>query len=375
MAITAVPSNQSAPAIPVRAPVPAANSQREQTLATPPSAITRISTEGKLRSELERAQVVEPTQNNAAPYANTVPRRSADEAVVNVNVVIPAPSPSVPSRPVDKVEVTEPVVESTARASRRAQPQVIRPAPPPERTDVPAATVVNRAGIQSSSISPSVAAPLEPSRVSQNATTPVTQTPPATKAPSALSLPTNTALPTQAPAAGERANSVKISRTASEFVAAFNETQSQRNPVSDSTTLVKQTQVAKALGVQVSTQRQSGADVNISTFTAGVARNSSAQKIDPNNAPALSAKEDTNDTRRLVHAAVAQGESNQSPTSRNVGALTETDKQAQTRPSAVRQNLQNAVQKNSEAVSLDGAGLGQSGLAKRLNVLANLITP
>ena len=374
MAITAVPSNQSAPAIPVRAPVPAANSQREQTLATPPSAITRISTEGKLRSELERAQVVEPTQNNAASYANTVPRRSADEAVVNVNVVIPAPSPSVPSRPVDKVEVTEPVAENAARASRRAQPQVIRPAPPPERTDVPAATVVNRVGIQSSSISPSVAAPLEPSRVSQNVTKPVTKTTLVTKAPSALPL-AATALPTQAPAAGGRANSVKISRTASEFVAAFNEIQSQRNPVSDSTTLVKQTQVAKALGVQVSTQRQSGVDVNISTFTAGVARNSSAQKIDPNNAPALSAKEDTNDTRRLVHAAVAQGESNQSPTSRNVGALTETDKQAQTRPSAVRQNPQNAAQKNSEVVSLDGAGLGQSGLAKRLNVLANLITP
>lgn len=371
MAITVVTPSQVVPAFSVREL--SVNAQRERALATPPSAITRISSAGKLRAELERQPIVVPTRDNVALRSDTLSRQSAHEEVPDASTLVAnTPSAVSLSRPSGVGEAHKRVETNVAKAIRTTQQPPVRTILEPE-AEVPT---------------------VKPQHVDRNETAPVIQVTRGASAPVARLVSANAAVEngvnTNTPVTDDRVNPVKISQTANEFVAAFTEFQNKRNSVLEKAAPVNQAQAADApeLRVIAPSERNhplavenvtrvveaGSARFDVSTFAVAVARNSTLQKINPGNAPlAVPPPDDTNDTRRIVRAEVTHGAPNLRPVSPS-SALTEAANQAQTQPSAAPQRLQN-VQQNSADSSLSGVDQQQSGLAKHLNVLANLLTP
>ena len=363
MAITAVSPNQVVPALAVREPVLSINAPREQTLATPPSAITRISSEGRLRAELERKQILaaatnaELEQETTVSRPNSVPRRTANEAAADAAIASAAQRPVAPARLAGNVAAAEPSTVTPARENRSAA-QTVRftppaqvEAPPPELSEV-----VRR--------SP------------RDAINPVSI---------ASRLVENVAVNT-ADATGARVIPVQISQTANEFVAAFNEFQNKRNQALENVATANQARAANQTELRVLAPTERSLDpvlenrgrstvvgrapFDSSTFAVGVARNRETQRQTQNSAPSLGRLDDSNDTRRIVQAELVHGVANQTPVPVQQSALSVATNPTQTQPSTASQRIQTA-QQNSAA----GTGLEQSGLAKHLNDLANLLTP
>ena len=347
MAITVVTSSPVVPAFSVREPSLSVNAQRERALATPPSAITRISSEGKLRAELERQPIAVPTLDNVA-LPDTLPR------------------------PSDVGEAHNRVESNVAQGIRSTQQLPVRTA-----------------------LEPRAEVPTEPQHVDQKEAAPVFQVTRVASVPTARLVSANAAVEnvvnTNTPVTDDRVSPVKISHTANEFAAAFTEFQNKRNSVLEKAAPVNQTQAADApelrviapspehnapLAVENVTRVGEAGSTRfaVSTFAVGVARKSTLQKINPENALlAVPTPDDTNDTRRIVRAEVTHGAPTPLPVSAS-STLTEAANQAQTQPSAATQRLQN-VQQNSADSRLSGVDQEPSGLAKHLNVLANLLTP
>ena len=364
-------SSSVVPVIPAREPALALNAQREQTLATPPSAITRISSEGRLRAEFERQQIVATTQDNLAARSEAVPLRSTGEAASAVIVAPPAPNPTAASSQVRNVEVRnvealERDVQQSERTSAAPRPAVLVETRDNDAIELPA---------------------FVPQRVTPNETPAGLLATRVSSAPAARFLSASATVEnianTSTPTTDDRINQVKISQTASEFVAAVNDFQNKRNQALDNAASVNQAQVvaelranpersASRLVENVTQPVAAGvARFDISTFAVGVARFSVAQSLNQSNAPAaLASQENTNDTRRITRAEVA----GQFPVTSRSPDAPEAPEAASLTPSVSSQTPQNAAQ-NSAASSLGGTGLGQSGLAKHLNALANLLTP
>lgn len=351
----AVSSNSVAPVIPAREPALPLNAQREQTLATPPSAITRISSEGRLRAEFERRQIVASSQANlveAAPQpsaaltAPPVPKPSGQTRTV---VALASPQPnertSAAPQPATLVESRDDTLELPAFVPQRATPN-----------ETPA-------GLQATRVSSAPAARfLSASATLENIAN------------------------ASAPTTDDRIYQLKISQTASEFIAAFNEFQNKRNQNLDKLAPVNQAQVSNVAelraGPVLNTPRPAvdvtrlvetgAARFDLSTFAVGVARLSAAPG-NSNATEAAASPENNNDTRRILRAEVA-GQLNQVPQFSRAEVLPEALNTAQYRPGLTSQPPQSAAQ-NSAASSLGGTGVGQGGLAKHLNALANLLTP
>ncbi len=372
----AVSSSSAVPVIPAREPALALNAQREQTLATPPSAITRISSEGRLRAEFERQQIVATTQDNLAARSEAVPLRSTGEAASAAIVAPPAPNPTaassqarnVEARNVEarNVEALERDVQQSERTSVAPRPAVLVETRDNDAIELPA---------------------FVPQRVTPNETPAGLLATRVSSAPAARFLSASATVEnianTSTPTTDDRINQVKISQTASEFVAAVNDFQNKRKQALDNAATVNQAQVVAELRanpersasrlVENVTQpvAAGAARFDISTFAVGVARFSVAQSLNQSNAPAaLASQENTNDTRRIARAEVA----GQLPVTSRSPDAPEAPEAASLTPSVSSQTPQNAAQ-NSAASSLGGTGLGQSGLAKHLNALANLLTP
>jgi hypothetical protein len=357
----AVQSSSVVPVVPAREPALALNAQREQTLATPPSAITRISSEGRLRAEFERRQIVAQEQVNIAP--NPLPAPSANQVPAN-NAI-----PAAPARQ------TRDETASRVAAQARITPT---DAPPPRPAAPPLSG--NSADVELPNIVPQRPIPfdtplgLQATRVSSA---------PAARLLSASAAVENIAN-TNPPATDDRVNAVRISQTANEFVAAFNAFQNRRNQALDNAAAVSQTPTSNAAPLRV-TERSappavesltrpvqvSAVGFDVSTFALGVARNVAAQSLDPR--AALPSQENTNDTQRLARAEVTGQPSRDAGANRSE-VLPEAVNAAQFRPSAASQPAPSVAQ-NSAAASLDATGVGQGGLAKHLNALANLLTP
>lgn len=357
----AVLSSSVVPVVPAREPALALNAQREQTLATPPSAITRISSAGHLRAEFERRQIVAQEQAKVAP--NPPPAPSANQAPAN-NAI-----PAAPTRQAG--DETASRVAAQARITRTDAPPP-RPASPPlsgNSADVELPNIVPQRPIPFD-----IPVGLQATRVSSA---------PAARLLSASAAVENIAN-TNPPATDDRVNAVRISQAANEFVAAFNEFQNRRNQAAENAAALSQTPTPNATSLRV-TERSappalksltrpvqvSAVGFDVSTFAVGVARNVAAQSLDPR--AALPNQENTNDTQRLARAEVA-GQSSRVTVANRPEVLPEAVNAAQFRPSAASQSPSSVAQ-NSAAASLDGTGVGQGGLAKHLNALANLLTP
>lgn len=355
---TAVPTSSLVPVVPAREPALALNAQREQTLATPPSAITSISSEGRLRAEFERKQIVAPNLQ-LAQSTNQVPANR--------------PIPAAPARQADN-EVTRRVAEQARATSADAPPS--RPTSPP--------LTGNSANLELPNIVPQrgtpneVPAGLQATRISSA---------PAARFLSASATVENI-VNTSTPTTDDRIYQVKISQNASEFVAAFNEFQNKRSQALDNAAFVNQAQATSAVEIRAGAERNTprtlenvtrpveagAARFDISTFAVGVARISAAQSSNQSNAPtALPSQENSNDTQRITRAEVA-GQPNRASGTNRPEILPATVNAAPFRAGAAGPVPQSAAQ-NSGATSLDGTGVGQGGLAKHLNALANLLTP
>ena len=351
----AVLSSSVVPVVPAREPALALNAQREQTLATPPSAITRISSEGRLRAEFERRQIVALEQANLAP--NPPPAPIANQAPANNTI------PAAPARP-----------EGGEGASRVTPTDA-----PPPRPASPSLSS-NSADLELPNIVPQRPIPFDTSLGLQ--ATRVSSAP-AARLLSASAAVENIAS-TNLPATDDRVNAVRISQAANEFVAAFNEFQNRRSQAIENVATISQTQATNAAALRV-TERSvlpplesvtrpvqvSATRFDVSTFAVGVARNVAAQSLDQRTV--LPSQENTNDTRRIVRAEVA-GQPSRVPVANRSEVLPEAVNAAQFPASAASQPPQSVAQ-NSAAASLDGTGVGQGGLAKHLNALANLLTP
>ncbi len=362
---TAVPTSSVVPVVPAREPALALNAQREQTLATPPSAITRISSEGRLRAEFERKQIVTSTQDNVAarPEAATLPSAA--------NVTPPVSNPTAAASPTRNIEALERGAQPIARTSAAPRPAVQVETRNNGAIELPA---------------------FVPQRVTPNETASGLEATRVSSAPAARLLSASATLENIAnastPTTDDRIYQLKISQTASEFVAAFNEFQNKRNQALDNVASVNPAQVTNVAELRAGPELRAprpvenvtrpveagAARFDISTFAVGVARISAAQSTNQSNAPAaLLSQEDSNDTRRLARAEVA-GQPSRVAVANRPEDLPEVGNAAQFRAGATSLASQSATQ-NSAAASLDGTGVGQGGLAKHLNALANLLTP
>ena len=352
MAITVVPSSPIVPVSPAR--VPALNTPREQTPVVLPSAITRISPEGKLRAELDQRQTTAAAQNeeDLASRASAAPRRTAiEEAPVAAEVAalaVQVPSPSLTPRPVRNAEpVTPPVTEAVAPTRRNPQPKL--EAPPQAESSVP---------------TPSVP-PVAPQRVRQAAS----------------------AVPAE-----ERAIPATITRTANDLVAAFNALQASRSQTQASAAPVAQTQVANTADVRntappnvrnntaavETTPRRAevaSARFDASTFTVALARDNNVpvQRPSAGDAVTVLARDDANDTARVARTVVARVEPSQVQQGAVASSVRQGEQQVVAAPSFSNQGAQQVA--NPVANQGGNASVAPSGLAKHLNDRANLLTP
>ncbi len=397
MAITAVPSSPVAQAPSARAAVLPVNKHPESSRIAQPSAIARISPEGKLRAEQDRQPVAAPASPNAVNQAPAVPHRTPAEEAIDVAaiaaVAVPAPNPNLPPRQLNDAQPAEPVVKAVAANVRRDQ-QPERDAPSPvklERTEAPAAN---------SLAAPAPAKPLvEPQRISRSeaapthaahsvASAPAKNTPVA-HAPATHSLVANSPA-TNSSVNEHRVNQSRISQTAHDFVAAVNQQQARRSQVKQSAASGSQAPTANAQ------EPRSAAPSNVRNDSARVehavrsaeALNARADTAPPlqsnsqsNVATAITHDDVTNDVARNARSTVARAEHNPPPAavSSRAAAPAETISQIQAHSIAAKQQVQTERQNNA-AVSLanqaGGASVDQGGgLAKHLNALANLLTP
>lgn len=390
MAITAVPSSQVAQAPSARAAVLPVKTQHEPSRTAQPSAIARISPEGKLRAEQDRQPVAAPASPSAVSQAPAVPHRTPTEEATDVAAIaalaVPAPNPNLPPRQLNEAQPAEPIVKAVAGNVRR-DPQPERDAPAPvklERTEAPAP-------VANSVATPASARPLvEPQRISRN------EVAPANEAHSVASAPAENAPVAHAPATHSpvthtsttehHVNQSRISQTAHDFVAAVNQQQARRSQVKQSAASESQAPAANApepRSVAPSNVRNDSARVEHAVRSAevGNARADTAPPAQSNRQGNAAAAITHDVTNNIVRNTVARAEHNPPPAavSSRTAAPAETISQIQAHSIAAKQQVQTERQ-NSAAVSLSnqagGASVDQGGgLAKHLNALANLLTP
>ena len=356
MAITAVPPNQVVPAFAVRESVLLTNTQREQALATPPSAITRISSEGRLRAELERKQIVPAPPNEAFSPADN--RAQADVSTAQVAVTASRPSENAAAGTLQPA-VPERGNRNTAPAASVSTSPATPPAAPPS---VPALAPA-----------PEIATPVRrsPSDVINQV--------------SIASRLVENAADRIVGAAEQQVVPLQISQTANEFVAAFNAVQNQRNANLDrsaATSTTRTVNVAElrvapstapnpeavpVLRAQASTVQ--GPQFDRSTFSAGVARNSEALRQIPSNPPANASLDESNDTRRIVQAEVAPDTPLAGARAGASTGLNPASDPAQPQAAEARARAQ-----IEQEARLAGFRPQPSGLAQHLNDLANRLT-
>jgi hypothetical protein len=393
MAITAVPSSQVAQAPSARAAVLPVTKHPEPSRIAQPSAIARISPEGKLRAEQDRQPEAAPVSPNAVSQAPAVPHRTPTEEATDVAaiaaVAVPAPNPNLPPRQLNEAQPAEPVVKSVAGNVRR-DPQPERDAPAPvklERTEAPAPVANSLAAPASTR------PPVEPQRISRNAVAPANEAHSVASAPAkntpVAHVPVTNSPVKNSSATEHRVNQSRISQTAHDFVAAVNQQQARRSQVKQSAASVSQAPVANApepRSAAPSYVRNDSARVEhvVRSAEVGNARADAAPPLQSNsqgNAAAAITHDVTNDVARNAPSTVARAEHNPPPAvvSSRASAPAETISQIQAHSIAAKQQVQTARQ-NSAAVSLSnqagGASVDQGGgLAKHLNALANLLTP
>ena len=389
MAITAVPSNQAAQAAVVRVSTPSANSRSEPASVAQPSAIARISPEGKQRAEQDRQQVAEAALNKqkAVRQVNAVPRPSpieeATDAAGIAALAIPVPNPNLAPRQLSVAQPAAAVVTGAALTTRRGQQVESATPPPPRLVDVALTPAVNNVAtttpikppeaLQAINRTAATPAPVQ-------APVPIQASAPASESQRVASAPVANTAVESAPVrnsivAQNQTNQTQINRTANEFVAAFQQ-QNRRSqaqttePVSQAPATNTPQPRSNATAVENVARRTEVASARPDTtsFTVGVARNSGVPAQRPGNTAETDA---SNDTALNARTAVTREEQSQAvPTvSSRATAPAETISQIQANAIVSTQRVQ--IERQNSSANVDQGG----GLAQRLNALANLLTP